>query len=325
MAFPYNLRLEALLAKEESTYGSDPTPSASTDAIRVVGRIWEALAPEFAFPNKREDVVSNSLVKVAPGTPAGRIMSLDFAVQLIGAGAAYSSSTPVRPDIDALLMSCGMSRTHVDTGGSETVSYALADSSHLSCTIYAYAGGDLLKVTGCRGNWTWEATAGGLGQIRFQMQGFLATAPAETAVASATYDSVKPPAAVNMGLAIVPNGGSSWTPATANVTVTPGQNVVRLDDVNATDGIEAFEIVTTEPRFTMSARKPDLSDYDPWARALSAVDHTIDMTLGSTQYNRVDLDVELAHLLSDPPPGNDQGFAAAELEYELLDLVLRFD
>lgn len=322
---PYNLRLEGLLVEEEVTYATDPTPSATTEGVRVVGRIWETMAPEYAFPNKREDVVSNSLVTVAPAPPKGRIMNLDFVVELIGSGAAYASGTPVRPAMDALFRACGMSRTHVDTGGTESVSYALADSSHASCTIWAYAGGDLFKVVGCRGNWVWDVLAGGLGQVRFQMQGLLSTAPAETAVASITYDSVIPPAAVNMGLAIVPSGGGSWTPRLASMSVTIGNEVQRLDDVNSADGIESFEITSRAPRVTMSVRKPDLSDYTLYARALSQVLHTIDATLGSVQYNRVDLDIDAAYLMTDGSFGADNGFAAVDLEYDAKDLIVRFD
>ena len=325
MAGPYNLRLEGLLVEEEVTYGTDPTPSASADGVRAVGRLWEAMSPEYAFPNKREDVVSNSLVKVAPGLPKGRIMNLDFVVELIGSGAAYSSVTPVRPAMDALFRACGMSRTHVDTGSSESVSYALADSSHASCTIWVYAGGDLFKIAGCRGNFVWDVLAGGLGQVRFQMQGMLSTAPAETAVASITYDSVLPPAAVGMGLAIVPSGGASWTPWCSSMSVTPGNVIERLDDVNAADGIASFEIVSRAPRITLAVRKPDLTDYTLYARALSQVLHTIDATLGSTQYNRVDLDVDAAYLMTDGGFGADNSHAAIDLEYEARDMIVRFD
>lgn len=324
MAFPYNLRLEALLVKEESTYGTDPTPSESVDAIRHVGPLFTSLDPKYAFENLRDDVVSNSLVQIAPGGPKGRMVDIEIVTPLIGAGAAYSSSTPVRPDTDPLFMACGMSRTHVDTGGSESVSYALADTSHSSCTVYAYAGGDLIIIVGCRGTFVWEMTAGGLGRIRWTLSGLMPTAPAETAVPSATYDSVEPAAAVNMGLSIDP-GTPVWTPNAANLSVTPGNNIIRHDDVSAADGIEAFRISGRSPRLTFTPRKPDLSDYTVWANALSRVVNTVDATLGSTQYNRVDLDIETAYLMTDPSPQDDQGFAAVELEYLLRDLVIRFD
>lgn len=322
--YPYSLKLQAVSVEEEVTYGTDPTPTAG-EAIRVVGFIWPGMSFEYAFPNKRDDVFTNSLVPVAPGIPAGRICALEFEVQAIGAGAAYASATPVRPDMDALLMACGLSRTHDDSAGTESVSYALADTGHKSCTIWAYAAGDLFKVVGCRGNVVWDCTAGNLGKMRFTMSGMLSTAPAETAVLAGTYDAVIPPAAKGMSLAIVPSGGGSWTPRAARFSVTPGNRIARLDDVNSSDGIEMFSIVGREPRFNLTCRKPDLSDYTLYARSLSRVLHTIDATLGSTQYNRVDVDINAGYLINDPTPGEENELASVDLEYELQDLVIRFD
>lgn len=320
----YPLRIEGLLVGEESQYGVDPTLVAATHGVRGVGRIWSALSPEFAFPNLREDTVSNSLVGVAPGPAHGDIVTIDYTVQLMGAGAAYSSSTPVRPECDPLIRACAMSRTHVDTGSSESVSYALADTSHASVTAYVYAGGKRFVVVGIRGNMTWNPTAGGLGQIRFTLQGMV-TGVTEVSVPTITYDSVIPPAAVAMGLAIVPSGQSSWTPRTAGFEVTTGHTLDRHDDVSGTDGIEGYFIGDTKSRLTITARAKDLTTYNAWSYAKSRLVHTIDATLGSVQYNKVDLDVGLAYLVSPPQPTEDGNFAAYTLEYMLRDLVLRFD
>ena len=324
MAYPHALRIEALLAKIESAYATDPTPSASVDGIRGVGRLWNALTPEFAFPNMREDVVSNSLVGVAPGTPAGSLMSIEYTVQAMGAGAAYASGTPIRPEADPLIMACGFARTHTDTGGSESVDYDLADTGHASITVWAYAGGKLFKVVGCRGNMTWAPQAGGLGTFTFRLQGLLSTTPAETTTATVTsYDAVIPPPNVNMALAL--NPGSSWTPRTAGLEITTGHTIARLDDVSSADGIERFEISATDPRMSFTARAVDTSDYNPWSLSRARTAHTVDLTLGDTQYNRVKLDCELAYLMSDPGHDEDQGFAATSLEYMLRDLQLTFD
>lgn len=323
---PYSLRIEGLLAKVETTYGTDPTPTAAADGVRGVGRIWNAFSPEWAFPNLREDTVSNSLVGVAPGVPKGRIVTIDYTVQLMGAGAAYSSTaTIVRPECDPLLMSCGFARTHTDTTSSEAVAYDLADTGHASSTIWAYAGGKLIKVVGCRGNMTWSPQAGGLGTVQFNLQGIMVSAPTEVSTPSITYDAVVPPPAVSMGLALVPSGGSSWTPRTQAFEVTTGHEVARLDDVNSAQGIEGFFLSATNPRLSFQARTVDLSDYPAYTLSADRTVHTIDATLGSTQYNRVKLDCELGYLMSDPPPSDDQGFAAWQLEYMLRDLQIDFD
>lgn len=319
------LRIQGLLAKEESVYGTDPTPVGSADGVRGVGNLWGALTPEYVFPNRREDTVSGSLIKVAPGLPAGRIVTLDYTVQLMGAGAAYSSVTPVRPECDPLLMACGMSRTHVDTGGSETVTYALTDTGHSSCTIYAYAGKKEFKIVGVRGTWTWNPTAGGLGEIRFQLQGMLSAVANAAVPTISSYDSVLPPPLKGAALAIVPSGQSSWTPKVANLEVVAGVEVERLDDVSGSDALEGFFIPSMSPMVRVPARVVDLTDYAAYTYAGTGLTHTIDATLGSAQYNRVDLAVASAYLTNDPGHGEDNRFAAYDLEYECQDLSLVFD
>lgn len=322
---PYSLRIEGLLAKVESTYGTDSSPSNSTDGVRGTGRIWNAVSPEWAFHNLREETVSNSLIGVAPGIPKGRMVTIDYTVQLMGAGAAYSSSTPVRPECDPLMMACGFARTHDDTGSAEKVTYDLADTGHSSATIWVYAGGKRIRVVGCRGNMTWAPQAGTVGEIRFQLQGIVLNTPDEQSVPSITYDSVVPPPAVSMGLALVPSGGSSWTPRTAAFEVTTGHEIARLDDVNSAQGIEGFFIAATNPRCTFQARTPDTSDYPLYTLSEDRTVQTIDATLGSTQYNRVRLDVDTAYLMNEPGNAEDQGFAASTLELMLRDLQIEFD
>lgn len=299
--------------------------SVNVGGIRGVGRIWSAVAPEWAFPNLREETMSGSLVQVAPGLPKGRVVNLDYTVQLMGAGAAYKSTAPiVRPECDPLLIASGMAREHVDTGGSETVSYALADTGHGSALLWVYAGGKLFRIAGVRGTWTWAPTAGGLGQIRFQLQGIL-TSVLEAALASLSYDGAIPPPAVNMALTILPSGGSSWTPDVAGVEVTLGNEIVRLDDVSAADGIEEFAISATASKITFTPRVVALTTYPAYALAVLRTVHTIDMTLGSAQYNRVKLDVNLAYLEKDPGGAEDNGFAAWDVSYILRDCTLLFD
>lgn len=323
MAYPHSLRIEGLIGAAESTYLTDAEP-ANTNGIRGVGRIWSALGLEWAFANLREDTMSNSLIGVAPGVPQGRIVNIDYRVQLMGAGAAYSSSTPVRPECDPLLVAAGFARTHTDTSSSEAVAYDLADTGHGSATVYAYAGGKEFKIVGLRGNITWNPQAGGLGEIQFQGIG-LVTAVAEASVPTITYAAVVPPTAVGMGLAIVPSGGSSWTPRAASFSVTTGHELPRLDDVNSSQGIEGWFFSATNPRLTMTARATAISTYSPYTLAAARTVQTIDATLGSTQYNRVKLDVNLAYLLNDPQPADDQGFAAWALEFMLRDLQIDFD
>lgn len=322
MPYPHALKIEGLTGLVETTYLTDAAPTTS-NGIRGVGRIWSALGLEWAFANRREDTVSNSLIGVAPGAPVGRLVNIDYRFPLMGAGAAYSGTTPVRPESDPIIVASAFARTHDDTISSEKVTYDLADSGHGSATLYAYAGGKLFKIVGVRGNLTWAASPGVLGEVQFQGVG-LVTDITETAVPAITYSAVVPPPAVNMGLAVVPNGGASWTPR-GTFSVTTGHELPRLDDVSSAQGIEGWFYSATNPRCTITARAVSLTEYPAYALAANRTVQTIDAVLGSTQYNRVRLDIELAYLDSDPAPTDDQGFAAQTLEYMLRDLQIEFD
>lgn len=322
------LRIQGLKVKEESFYGADALP-ANTDGVRGVGFLWTGLDPEFAFPNRREDALSGSLIKPVPGTPEGRMARFTYAVELKGAGAAYSSTTPVRPEIDPLLRCCGLSRTHIDTGGAESVSYALADTGHVGASTSIYAGDKLFRLIGCRGNAVLQFQAGQIAQVNFEISGMLFTDPTEQTLDALTYDSVRPPAMVGAGLAIVPNGGASWSPESPSFEIDLGNEIVRLDTVNNQPlnpgGLAGFFVASRAPMLRLQARGTELSTYDPYLRAKTAVDHTVDATLGSVQYNRLDVDIEDARLVNDPGHEDDNSFGSWSLEYELQDLVLRFD
>ena len=109
MPYPHAIKIDGLLAKEESVYGTDPTPTIIANGVRVVGRLWAQLGDEFAFPNDREDVASGGLTEPIPAIPRGHTINLDFSVELKGAGVAYATGSSV-PEVDPLIVSCGLAR-----------------------------------------------------------------------------------------------------------------------------------------------------------------------------------------------------------------------
>lgn len=312
--------LDGLLAKVESSYGTDPTPTVAANGVRLADRVWSTLRPVFHYPNTRDDVASGSLTPAPDGVPQGRMVELDLFVEAKGFGAAYSATD--LPEVDPLLYACGLGRAVVTTGGSETVTYSLADTSHGSATVWAYAGGQQFKVVGCRGNLVWEINAGQLARFRFRLMGRV-TSVADTALPAITYSSVSSPAAVGVGLSIDP--GTPWSPNFVSATLDLGNQTEIAEDGNATTGIEGWDIVRRDPRFTVTARKAALSAYNPYTLAAAKTSHTIDLAVGSTQYERFDLDVNAARLAEDPGPVDDNGRAAWELVYRLQDCAIVFD
>jgi hypothetical protein len=311
------LRLDGLLAKIESTYGTDPTPVAATDGVRVSERVWSTIAIEHVFLGQR-NAAAGSLSPIAPAARKGRKVTMEIAWEARGTGAAYSAS--VLPEADPLFRACGTARTDDFTAGSEIITYAQADTGLESCTIYAYAGNKLFKVVGCRGSIRWPVEVGGLGIIRFSMEGILTAAPTEVALPSVTYDAVIPPPAVGMSLTV-----AAWSPDVLSAEFDQAATIARIDSANAADGIVSFDISEVTPVYNLSAKAPAISTYDPYTIMQAATAQTISQTLGSVQYNRMKLDVTSAAYLQSIAHSDQDGFAGIDLVYALTSFALKFD
>lgn len=310
---PRPIRLDGLLAKVETTYGTDATPQAATDAVRVSERVWSSLTIEYAFPGRRDDAASGSLIPVGPAPRKGRIVTLNVAWEAKGAGAAYTSS--VKPEASALLRACGLSET---LQGSEYL-YEPVDVDHESCTIYAYAGGMLFKIVGCRGSVSWPIDVGGVGLIRFQMQGILLEDPVTAALPAITYHAQLPPVAAGMVLTV-----GAWTPEKVfTAEFDGGAELQRIDDATAADAVGEFAISQVLPSYRLQAYAADLGIYNPYAQSRAGAPIEISQTLGSQPYNTVAFETEQAYLEQIGHTEQNQ-FAAWDLTYQVRDYTLAF-
>jgi len=317
MAYPFPLKFDGITAKREDDYGVDPTPAINVNGVRAVGRLWPALGDEYAFPNEREDVAVGSFVEAIPGISRGHTINLDIQVELKGSGIAYAAD--VLPEADPLIVACCLAPVLDPTGEAETYTYSLADTGHLSCTIWAYAGGKVWKINGCRGNMIWDMVAGELGRLRFTMQGMVASIT-ELGQPAITYDATESPAVISMGLDL-----QGFSPNFATASLDLGNEIVRLDDGNGADGLEGFFLGDRKPRFNVGIRNVALSDYDPPAIRAARTIGTIAATLGSVQYNKCGIAVTDSRILPPPAPIDDNSITGWDLGYMLRDLAILFD
>ena len=212
---PIPLRLDGLLAKIESTYGTDSVPVVGTDGVRVSQRLWSTLQLSYAWENLRRDIISGSVFPPVPASPVGRMVTMDIAWEIKGAG------SDIQPEAAPLIRACGWS----ETDGALMFTYAIAAQPHDSCTIYAYAGGMLFKIVGCRGTLKWSHVPGELGAMHFNMMGLLTADPAASALGVITsYDATVPLAGVAYGLTV-----GSWSPDVIAAEFNQGATVQRLD------------------------------------------------------------------------------------------------
>ena len=177
-------RKRLILAKTESTYGTDSSPTG-TDAV---------LVRDLSITPLQSDTVDRELIRPYFGASeqllANTRVEVTFQVELAGSGAA---GTP--PTYGRVLRACAFSET-VSAGVS--VTYAPVSATFGSVTIFYNIDGVLHKVTGCRGTFTLNGAVGEIPTIDFTMTGIY-NAPTDTAAPAVTYSNQAAPAIFKNG------------------------------------------------------------------------------------------------------------------------------
>jgi hypothetical protein len=169
---PLLSRKRLILAKTESTYGTNSTP-AGTDAVLV--RNLEITPLE-------SDVVSRDLIRPYYGNSdallANPRVRISCEVEMAGSGTAGTA-----PRFGPLLLACGTAATTV---ASTSVTYAPVSSAFSSCTILYNVDGVQHVLTGCRGTFTMNCQLGQIPTLQFEMTGIYNN-PTDTAQPAVTY------------------------------------------------------------------------------------------------------------------------------------------
>jgi hypothetical protein len=183
MPLLYNKR--AILAKTETTYGTDPTPTGANNAILVRNLEIQPIDAE---------QVNRDLVRPYFGASDILIANvrsrITFEVEMAGAGAAGTV-----PKYGPILKACGMSET---VTASTKVTYAPVSESFNSCTIYVNIDGVTHKVIGCRGTVSLSMAVGQIPVYQFELMGIYQS-PVDVAFSSigTSYSGFQSPLVFN--------------------------------------------------------------------------------------------------------------------------------
>lgn len=159
-----------ILSKAESSYGTDSTPGASTDALQVRGLNLDPLNSA----NVKRDFY-RAFLGGAEELVGDRHIGYQYGCELVGSGTAGAA-----PAWASQLLACGMAETLV---ASTRADYTLLTSSHGSKTDYIHDSGVKHLATGVRGNVSIVLEQGQLPMLEFS---FLGIYNAETATAQPT-------------------------------------------------------------------------------------------------------------------------------------------
>jgi len=172
-------RKRSILAKAESSYGSDPTPTGSANYVQVIDLNIEPIV---------SDEVSRDLIRPYMGNyeviPANTRVNVTFDVEMAGSG-----SEGTAPKYGAILKACGLSETI--TGGN-TVTYAPVSTPSDSVTLFVNYDGIRHKVTGARGTFSLNCEVNNIPRISFSLTGIF-NAPTDTALPTVTVSNQASP------------------------------------------------------------------------------------------------------------------------------------
>jgi len=283
---------EVLLAKIESTYGTDPTPVAGTNAI-----LFRNLQ---IVPLERLRMFDRQAVRASLGTLqhvyGGTVGGIRFEAEFKGSGAAGTA-----PEIGPLLRACGMGETIV---GGTSVTYAPVSTALESVTMYAFEFGRVRHIfSGCRGNVSIRFAAGEPVMGSFEFVGRLGT----------TTDQTQPVPTINTTVPVAVKGLATTIGGVANLIVQEYElnlnNQVEVPpNVNDTDGFGNVTIIKRDPTLSLLmhseliATISNLADLKAGtARALASG------TLGATAGNRLALTCAQMHYRG-VEPGEAEGF-----------------
>jgi len=289
-------RKRLILAKAEATYGTDPTPTGSANAI---------LVRNLNIVPLQSDIVQRELIRPYLGNYeqllAQTRVQVTFEVELAGSGAAGTA-----PAYGPVLKACGLSETVVAT---TSVTYAPVSSSFSSVTIYFYQDGIRHIVTGARGTFTLNGQVGAIPTIAFTMTGIY-NAPTDTALATPTYANQATPL-------IFKNGNTtsfsafSYSGALQSIDLNIGNEIVYRELIG---GTKEVLITDRKPAGTMSIEAVLLATKNYFTVSTGSTTGSISFQHGTTAGNIATLTMAQSDL-ADASYADMNGIAMMNLPY----------
>ena len=292
-------RKRVILIEAESSYGTDPTPTA-TDVV---------LVRDLSITPQSSDVVNRDVVRPFLGASeqllANTSVEVSFSVELAGSGAAGTA-----PRYGAALKACGLSET-VSSGTS--VTYAPVSSSFSSITIHYNTDGVRHKVTGARGTVVLNASVGEIPSLDFTFTGIY-NAPDDSALPTVTYGNQATPL-------VFKNGNTtsfqllSFSAALMSLSMDLGNSTVYRELVGGTK-----EVIITDRAASgsVSIEAVALSSKDYFAAALTDASlGNLTITHGTAAGNIVALSSTKVDI-GDVAYGEADGIQMLEIPYTLV-------
>ena len=293
MSFRYKNML--LLAKAESTYGTDPTPVEASNAMLTAN-----LSVKPYEGSRVSRVLDKGALGNDPEINVGAFVQVEFDIE-----AAGTSDVVTAHEAGPLFDACGMEETITAITGPIEYEPESLGSGFDSATLYFNHDGEQQKIVGCRGTFSLRMNRGELPYFHFTFTGIYAKPTAVTQYSPTVSNFVAPQPVnqANTGTVDINSVGAIMS----SFQFDQNNDVIyRNLPGMATAGV--VEITDRDPRFTLVVEAPTLAVQDFYALVES---HTtisqipINIIHGSASTNQVEFDAVQAQLISIEPTEED--------------------
>lgn len=268
---PLYTRRRTILAKIESVYGTDPTPTGAANAILVRNMSITPLAAEMVSRDLVRPYLGNSEMLIA-----SKNVAIEFEVEMAGSGTAGTAAK-----YGPLLRACGLSET-ISAGVS--VTYAPVSTAFESVSLYHNVDGVLHKITGARGNVEFTLNARAIPVMKFTMTGIY-NAPSDAALPTVDYSGFQAPQAANTS-----NTTAFSLFGYAGVLESLSLNMGNDVKYRSLIGSESVLITDRKVSGTAVFEAPTITDKDFFAIAIASALGSMSITQGTVAGNKFKID-----------------------------------
>ena len=273
-------RNQVVLAKVETTAGTDASPSGS-----------DAILCEVVNPTVDGELLENKSVRSSISKQPDKYINKKLRATIV-AIAKGSGDPDTPPEIAPLLRSCALKETIIDTSGSEAVEYTPVNSSSdmKTSTLYIYKDGLLLKGVGCMGNAKFSGRYGEYPIFTFDIEGIFAGAT-DALNPTPTYDSTEPVEMKSEGFAF-----GSWGDAVAReFGFETGNTLVARGNINSSTGLMPYIVTERDPKWNSEIEAVLEATNSFWSDYQNRTTVALSLTHGSTSGNIVKFEAPKAN------------------------------
>lgn len=272
-------RKKVILAKIETTYGTDSVPTGAANAILARDiKLTPLAASTVERDNPRPELGAYQKIHV------GEHVMLEFDVEFAGAGSAGGI-----PAYSVLLRACGFAMTN--TPGVNTL-YAPVSENEESASLYLHFDGQLHKLVGARGSWGIRVNKANLPYFNFAFTG-LWSDPVSVVDPAANFSSFATPLHVS-------NANTPTATLHANnlilssFEISGNNNVVHRDLV----GVEEVAILDRSVSGKLKAEAPALSTWNIFTTAKANTLGALQIVHGTVAGNILQIDAPAAQIVN---------------------------